>query len=64
MALFLLDLASHVPGLAHIANIPSRVPLVAHGSKFKLDLARMSKEDSEAITAINPVFRELQLQSI
>ena len=47
-----------------IAYIPSRVPFVAHGSIFKLDSARITQEASETITALNLVFRELQLPSI
>ena len=53
-----------VPGLANSAYIPSRVPFVAHGSMFKLDSARITQEASETITALNLVFRELQLPSI
>ena len=38
-------------------------PATPH-TTFKLDSARMSREDSEAITVLNTVFRELQLPSI
>ena len=47
-----------------IAYLPSRVPFVAHGSIVKLDSARITQEASETITALNLVFRELQLPSI
>ena len=46
-----------------VGDLVVSAPATPH-TTFKLDSARMSREDSEAITVLNTVFRELQLPSI
>jgi hypothetical protein len=53
----------HVPGLANIADIPSRTPFRALGTTFILDPALMNDADRHTISQVKPVFREARLPS-
>jgi len=46
----------HVPGKANCADIPSRVPFLAHGNTMALDPARLSASDARAVAALNASF--------
>ena len=54
----------HVPGLANIADIPSRTPFRALGQTFILDPAFMNDADRHTISQVKPVFREARLPSV
>ena len=54
----------HVPGLANIANIPSRTPFRSLGQTFILDPAFMNDADRHTISQVKPVFREARLPSV
>ena len=45
----------HVPGLANIADIPSRTPFRALGQTFILDPAFMNDADRHTISQVKPV---------
>ena len=53
----------HVPGLANIADIPSRTPFRALGQTVILDPAFMNDADRHTISQVKPVFREARLPS-
>ena len=54
----------HVPGLANIADIPSRTPFRAFGQMFILDPAFMNDADRHTISQVKPVFCEARLPSV
>ena len=46
----------HVPGKANCADIPSRVPFIAHGNTMALDPTRLSVSDARTVAALNAFF--------